>query len=307
MIEKEQETMKKMRELSIAGCEVIGEGAMGKVYRLDDETIIKVYAPGVPLEVVREEKNIAKAAFVAGVPTAISFDVVKVGESYGAVYEMLQAKTLSSYIMEHPEQTEEMGKRLGRLLKELHEIPADTNKFVNVCELYKERVHRMEKYLSKDETDKLLAVYDSLEESTALLHGDFHPKNIMYMNDELIFIDMADVGYGHPLLDIGGTYLVMVHFGKMTPERVPHYIGLDYETALKVWNSMLTEYFNAEDIEEAEILASIYGQAKHALFPAIIPNMDEGGTRWFISEARKHGFFSSKLDISPALKPSIKF
>ena len=52
---------------------------------------------------------------------------------------------------------------------------------------------------------------------------------IMYMNDELVFIDMADAGYGHPLLDIGSTYLVMVHFGKMTPERVPHYIGLNFK------------------------------------------------------------------------------
>lgn len=306
MTEKGQETTKKMRELSIDGCEIIGEGAIGKVYRLDDETIIKVYAPGVPLEVVREEKNIAKAALVAGVPTAISFDVVKVGDSYGAVYEMLHAKTLSSFIMEHPEQAEEMGKRMGRLLKDLHKISVDTNKFVNVCDLYKERVHRMEKYLSKEETDKLFSVYDSLEERTALLHGDFHPKNIMYMNDELIFIDMADVGYGHPLLDIGSTYLVMVHFGKTTPERVPHYIGLDYETSLKVWNSMLTEYFNTEDIEEAKILASIYGQAKHALFPAIIPKMDEGGIHWFVSEARKNGFFNKELDISAALNPRIR-
>ncbi|MBR1442956.1 MAG: STAS domain-containing protein, partial [Firmicutes bacterium] len=31
---------KKIREVSIEGCEVLGEGANGKVYRLDDETII---------------------------------------------------------------------------------------------------------------------------------------------------------------------------------------------------------------------------------------------------------------------------
>ena len=34
---------KRLREISVENCEVIGEGANGKVYRLDDETIIKVF------------------------------------------------------------------------------------------------------------------------------------------------------------------------------------------------------------------------------------------------------------------------
>lgn len=306
-MEKEQE--KKMRELSVAGCEVIGEGAVGKVYRLDDETIIKVFAPGVPLEVVQEEKRIAKNAFVAGVPTAISFDVVKVGESYGAVYEMLRAKTLSAFIRENPDRAAEMGKRMGRLLKELHKIEVDTNKFVDVRALFKERVRRMEKFLTKEETDKLTAVYDCLDERNTVMHGDFHPKNVMYSekNDELLFIDLADMGYGHPLLDLGATCLVMEVFGRATPERSPHFIGLEYKTSLGIWGNILSEYFDAADIKEAKILADIYGQAKFALFPAIIPNMPQNDVMGFVMGARARGFLNKDLDITPALKTSLKF
>lgn len=306
-MEKEQE--KKMRELSVAGCEVIGEGAVGKVYRLDDETIIKVFAPGVPLEVVQEEKRIAKNAFVAGVPTAISFDVVKVGESYGAVYEMLRAKTLSAFIRENPDRAAEMGKRMGRLLKELHKIEVDTNKFVDVRALFKERVRRMEKFLTKEETDKLTAVYDCLDERNTVIHGDFHPKNVMYSekNDELLFIDLADMGYGHPLLDLGATCLVMEVFGRATPERLPHFIGLEYKTSLEIWGNILSEYFDAADIKEAKILADIYGQAKFALFPAIIPNMPQNDVMGFVMGARARGFLNKDLDITPALKTSLKF
>ena len=306
-MEKEQE--KKMRELSVAGCEVIGEGAVGKVYRLDDETIIKVFAPGVPLEVVQEEKRIAKNAFVAGVPTAISFDVVKVGESYGAVYEMLRAKTLSAFIRENPDRAAEMGKRMGRLLKELHKIEVDTNKFVDVRALFKERVRRMEKFLTKEETDKLTAVYDCLDERNTVMHGDFHPKNVMYSekNDELLFIDLADMGYGHPLLDLGATCLVMEVFGRATPERSPHFIGLEYKTSLEIWGNILSEYFDAADIKEAKILADIYGQAKFALFPAIIPNMPQNDVMGFVMGARARGFLNKDFDITPALKTSLKF
>ena len=34
---------KPMREISVEGCEVLGKGGNGAVYRLDDETIVKVY------------------------------------------------------------------------------------------------------------------------------------------------------------------------------------------------------------------------------------------------------------------------
>ncbi len=309
-MEKEKnEQVKQMRELSVDGCEIIGEGAVGKVYRLDDETIIKVFAPGVPLEVVQEEKNIAKNALVAGVPTAISFDVVKVGNSFGAVYEMLRANTLSAFIKEHPERASEMGRRMGSMLKELHKTPVDTNKFVDVKNLFKERVRRMEKYLSKEETDKLMTVYDCLGTHNAILHGDFHPKNIMYLeeNDELLFIDLADMGYGHPLLDLGSTSLVMEIFGRATPERAPHFIGLDYGTSVMIWENIMTEYFGTDNIKEAKILADIYGQAKFTLFPVIIPGMPKKDAMGFLMGARARGFLNKDFDITPALNCNIDF
>ena len=36
-------TDRPMREISIEGCEVIGKGGNGVVYKLDPETIVKVY------------------------------------------------------------------------------------------------------------------------------------------------------------------------------------------------------------------------------------------------------------------------
>ena len=34
---------KPMREVSVEGCELLGKGGNGAVYRLDEETIVKVY------------------------------------------------------------------------------------------------------------------------------------------------------------------------------------------------------------------------------------------------------------------------
>ena len=295
---------KRLKEISIDGCEVVGEGANGKVYRLDDETIIKVYEPGVPMSVVEDERNISRAAFLAGVPTAISYDVAKVGDSYGAVYEMLHAKTLSEVIMANPEKAEEFGVGMGKLLKELHHTNADKEKLKNMNDIYRSRAEGMGKYLTDAEHEKLMKVYNMLDDRDTLLHGDYHTKNIMYMNGEMMFIDMGDVGYGHPLLDIGGTYLGMIHVGKFNPDAVPHYIGIDYDTAIKVWNAAMEEYFG-KDVELGKKLAMIYGEAKYTLTPFIYSKMTDDMIEGFLNRARTNSLISESFDISPALNNTL--
>ena len=80
------EVKKRLREISVEGCELIGSGGYGKVYRIDPETIVKIYSPGISLAFVEQERATSQRAFLMGVPTAISYDVVKCGESYGVVY-----------------------------------------------------------------------------------------------------------------------------------------------------------------------------------------------------------------------------
>ena len=301
------EVTKKLREISVDGCEVIGEGANGKVYRLDDETIIKVFNPGVAMDIVKEERDVARAAFVSGVPTAISYDVARVGKSYGAVYEMLHAKTLSAFVMEEPERTAEMGRRMGELLKELHQTPANTERLTNMLTVYRERARKMEKYLTDKELEKLMSVYDALDERQTMLHGDYHAKNIMYMDGELIFIDMGDVGYGHPLLDIGGAYLGMMHVAKINPSAVPKFLGVDSEKAFVLWDNLLLAYFGEEHVEEGKQLAEIYGEAKYMLTPLFYTKMTEEMAQAMIERVRKNGFISESFDISPALNRTISF
>ena len=53
---------KALRKVSIEGCEAIGRGGHGKVYRLDDETIIKIYHDNSPLSLIEKEREYAKNA-----------------------------------------------------------------------------------------------------------------------------------------------------------------------------------------------------------------------------------------------------
>nr|MCR5611638.1 anti-sigma factor antagonist [Clostridiales bacterium] len=89
---------KAYKVVSIEGCEEIGRGANGTVYRIDRDNVVKVYNNADALEDIRHEREMAKLALILGIPTAISYDVVKVGESYGSVFELLNANSFSKIL-----------------------------------------------------------------------------------------------------------------------------------------------------------------------------------------------------------------
>ena len=87
------------RTISVEGCQCIGKGAKGSVYRYDDELIVKVYNEKNTYKDVEREIALTKTAFVMGLPTAISFGIVSVGKRY--IYVMSGSYTRKSAIINH--------------------------------------------------------------------------------------------------------------------------------------------------------------------------------------------------------------
>lgn len=229
-----------LRQLSIEGCEVIGIGGVGTVYRLDDDTIIKVFREGTTMAEVSKEIGMSKEAFVMGMPTAISYDVVKVGKQYGLVYEMLHAKTLSDCIREAPERIDEFARLYASLFRQMHDIhvPADSS-VPSAIDHEREQVLHIRRYFPQESIDLLLQIVDAIPAGDSLLHLDLQAKNTMVQDGEIMLIDMGEMGYGHPLLDLAHAYSAMVLF-------VGEYektIGVSRELGNELWNRAINYYF----------------------------------------------------------------
>lgn len=229
-----------LRQLSVDGCEVIGVGGVGTVFRLNDDTIIKVFREGTTMDEVRKEITMSKEAFVMGMPTAISFDVVKVGEQYGLVYELLQAQTLSACLKQAPERVDELARKYADLFRQLHaiQVPADSS-VPDALEHERNQVLHIRRYFPQEKIDILLQLLDTVPASNSLLHLDLQAKNAMIQNEELMLIDMGEVGYGHPILDLAHAYSAMVSL-------VGDYdkiIGIPRELGVELWNRAIDYYF----------------------------------------------------------------
>ena len=116
---------KAYRVVSVEGCEEIGRGANGTIYRIDQDNVVKVYNNADALADIQHEREVARIALVLGIPTAISYDVVKVGESYGSVFELLNASSFSKILSEQPEKMDWCVKEYIEMLQKIHgtEVP----------------------------------------------------------------------------------------------------------------------------------------------------------------------------------------
>ena len=93
---------KAYRKMSVEGCEFIAKGANGAVYRYDDETILKTYYSKDALPEIRQERESARKAFVLGINTAIPYGIVRVGDGYGTVTELLNAVNVTKLLCDDP-------------------------------------------------------------------------------------------------------------------------------------------------------------------------------------------------------------
>lgn len=246
-----------MRRLSVEGCKLIGIGSVGKVYRLDGDTIIKVFREGTTMGNVRREITLSKEAFVLGMPTAISFDIVKVVpsnqdgvECYGLVYELLKATTLSAYLKQHSEQIDECARMYADLFKQMHEIEVpEGGNIPSAVQHERQQIEHIRRYFPEESISMMLCILDSIPAGNQLLHLDLQTKNVMVQDGQLMLIDMGEVGYGHPLLDWGHSYSSMVTL-------IGDYektIGIPRELGQRFWNQAIEYYFEglpAEAIEE---------------------------------------------------------
>ena len=264
-----------LRQLSIDGCEQIGVGGVGTVYRLDGDTIIKVFREGTTIDEVRKEITMSKEAFVMGTPTAISFDIVKVGSQYGLVYELLNAETLSSCIKRAPERIDEYARQYANLFRQLHsiEVPADSN-VPDAIDHERQQILHISRYFPKESIDLLLQIIDTIPTGNRLLHLDLQVKNTMMQDNELMLIDMGEMGYGHPVLDLGHAYSSMV----LLIGNYDAIVGIPRELGKKFWDLAINYYFEglpADVIEQRKAQIDVVGRIRNFSWLALSDSFPE--------------------------------
>ena len=238
---------KAYKRMSVEGCEFIAKGANGAVYRYDDETILKTYYSKDALPEIQQERESARKAFVLGINTAIPYGIVRVGEGYGTVTELLNAVNVTKLLCDDPVNIEKPVEYYVDLLKSIHAVEAEEGDFPDMRETAMDWADFVSNYIPDSEGKKLKAMIAAIPKQNTLLHGDYHTNNIMIQNGEPLLIDLDTLCVGHPIFELGSMYNAFLGFSSLDHNVIKEFMGYDRETSKRFWNMALKRYLGTDD------------------------------------------------------------
>ena len=253
---------KTYRRINVEGCEFIAKGANGAVYRYDDETIVKQYFNRDALPEIMQERENSRRAFVLGVNTAIPYGIVRIGDGYGSLTELLNATSVTKLIRANTEDLSQSVAYYIDAIKEVHAIETQPGDLPDFKKWVLEWVDFLESYLDDAHAKKMRTLIEGIPDSNYIIHGDYHTNNVMVQNGEPILIDMDTLAVGHPVLELGSMFNAFVGFGETDREGSESFFGFDTETAHRFWRLSLERYFGTNDettIIDAENKAKVIG------------------------------------------------
>lgn len=239
-----------VREISVEGCERIGAGACGECFRIDDETIIKLYYSKVSREEIETEKNLSKKAFIMGVPTAISYDIVESDGRTGLVYELINSKTLSELIRGDINNIEKYIDMYVDVCRQIHSIKDEDGSLPLFKDINRADIPNVTG-ITDEEREYLYKFLYIVPDRDTCIHGDLNINNIMVQGDECCLIDMGEFSTGMAMFDIS-RILFSMHYGADRNSDFNGFYKLPSDTVAAILDMFLKKYFESDNWEDAE-------------------------------------------------------
>lgn len=245
----------KEKEFSIDGMTAMCKGGTGECFRVDEDKILKLYYDGMPKEMAYREKECARTALIIGVPTPISYDVVRVGERRGVIYEILNARTMSQAIVDNPDNIAKYAKEYADIAKSLRSVKGDADRFGKATEIFREALSHFD-YLDEAAIGKIAGYLDYLDTFDRYVHGDFQPNNVMVDDKNVMLIDLGGFSVGNPVIDLATTYFCFFASPDALYYETSPFTGMTKSQHAELWEKFISAYYGVRDYEEAKELYS---------------------------------------------------
>lgn len=197
---------------------LIAKGNSAEIYKQNENKICKLFYKNYPKQLVEHEFNNAKIIYQLGINTPFPYDIVFIEERYGIIYEKLNGTTLLSKINTENTNVDFWIEKFVNFHKDFLKYQSDV--LINYKDFLK---------LFASESVDLIKKIDNLQDGNFVLHGDFHPENVIVDNKSNLFlIDMMNVCKGPLLYDIARTYFLL-GYNQIFQERYLSLMGYNIE------------------------------------------------------------------------------
>lgn len=189
---------------------IIAERTNKKIYR-DGNKCIKIFDECYSkADVLNEALNQARIE-ETGLNIPKILEILMIDGKWAIVTEYIEGKTLSQYMAESPEKTDEYLELLVDLQFGVH------SKRAPLLNKLKDKMNRKISQTNLDATTRyeLHTRLEGMPKHTKVCHGDFNPSNIIIKADGTPYIiDWAHATQGNASADVARTYLLFCLDGK---------------------------------------------------------------------------------------------
>lgn len=180
---------------------MLGKGNTAEIFDYGDGKVLKLFLPGYPKEYAMLEFQNATEVFRLGLSVPKPYEMVVSKQRDGIVYEKAEGRTLAESLNEGREDKNIILRDFACLHRKWLSLHSG-----NVLS-YKVFLRTVVKEAADE---SLLTGIDVLPDGDCLLHGDFHPENILVTPDASpVVIDFMNVCRGPALYDIARTYFLL--------------------------------------------------------------------------------------------------
>lgn len=206
-----------------------------------------------------------RGAYHTGCSTAISYDVVRVEDNFGSEFEFLNARSLTGILIEEPDRLDWCVHEYVKMLRLIYSTLVPAGKLPDMKETVLSWTGFLQNYLPAQAGEKLVSLVEAVPHNDHMIHGDYHTKNLVLQNDEVLLIDMDTLAVGHPIFELASIFNAYNGFSEIDRTRIERFQGINLETGKKFWHKCLAEYLETdrEDrIREVENKARIIGYTR---------------------------------------------
>ena len=244
---------RRINKVDVTGCTVIGRGANGIVYKISDDTIVKVFfRANADIDKILNERLLAKKALVAGVPTAISFGLTEADGKPALIFELIDAKSLSKLFGEDRGNIDKYVADYVALVKKIHSIDPERLDYpvISQSEELLKKLETIRSLIGEEAAETLKEIITSVSQEETLLHGDIQPNNVMATGGELLIIDLDTMTKGVPLFDLAFLYRTLCIFRLFSSEEEEKaFLMFGSDTADALWSRFIRLYYEGESEE----------------------------------------------------------
>lgn len=186
---------------------MVGVGNTAEVFDYGDGKVCKLFYEGYPREAVEREYRNAKEAERLGLPVPMVFERVESEGRTGIVYEKIAGKSMLECLLENLKEAEAYLEQFVRLQKAwLQKATEQSDSILS----YKDFLKSLLKGAEQEGEVSLCEEINALPKGELLLHGDFHPGNVMITPEHrFVVIDFMNVCRGPASYEIARTYVLL--------------------------------------------------------------------------------------------------